>query len=499
MSSCQRSKGSSRCTDRLLWRPAATALTAIAIGSPTVLLIERLAAFSLNWDDFPFVRDSLNWSRLMGSLWEPICAHVCPPFRLLTRLLLIGQPPLDGVPNRLALGCVIGAIALATALYVFVVLELRSRAVALVAVLWGCTTTAYFCAVATYALSQSLWAAATVLASLSCFARWRRGGRASWYIGGCCLALLAPAWHASGVLAGPVGAAYLWLAARGHRCGVAGHLVRPSAIAAAGPIVAVSVFGLIAIWASAGHVLVGIMPPEYGVDVRGFNPLRGAYLAARCLVEHVCFWSFGLPTHLSFGQWLVFFPLLVAACWWWLPRGQERLLAWVGLVWLLCGYLLVYSLRWPLGLPLLRVANWYLVGPHIGLVLFVASGMTAYRSFKRAESGGQAGGGGTMSLSEAACVVTIMVAMLLLHWPAAAREARRQRLPAQARQLQRLEQIRRLAEQVGVGPDSVREAIGPVVIAGSGGFDGLEWLEPPERPRTMSREQLKRLFGEAGR
>ena len=65
-------------------------------------------------------------------------------------------------------------------------------------------------AIVWFAASFSVLALDTILLALLAAQRWRQNRRRRWLLLSCLATALAPAWFASGILAGPLCALYLW-------------------------------------------------------------------------------------------------------------------------------------------------------------------------------------------------------------------------------------------------------------------------------------------------
>lgn len=164
-------------------------------------------------DDFQVLVRGWTWERTRATWWEPQNEHAMPLGRLSTRLVvwLAGRP--THLPCAAALhGPLFLLLALAL-LYLFVSRELCHPFYGVAGMAIFGVTTLYQQAVSWFAASFAVPALCTLLLGLLAAQRWRESGRFLW-LGLCALACaLAPGWFASGVLAGPLCALYLILAA----------------------------------------------------------------------------------------------------------------------------------------------------------------------------------------------------------------------------------------------------------------------------------------------
>src|SRR5262245_13733340 len=86
---------------RPLPRPFESLLVLAAVCGPLALYAAGMGEYTLGWDDFPYVRDSMTWERTCDSLWKPFSNHLFPPFRLLTWFLVHSAGHITGIPQVL--------------------------------------------------------------------------------------------------------------------------------------------------------------------------------------------------------------------------------------------------------------------------------------------------------------------------------------------------------------------------------------------------------------
>jgi hypothetical protein len=374
-------------------QPSAAKLTAVK-GRPQIILLGGIASLvavaihapslvwpTLVWDDFQILIRSWTWPITCSTLWEPANEHTMPLGRLTTWALvrLAGRP--TALPFAAALQGPLAAVVAMWLVYVFIHREFGHPFYGLVAMVAFGVSSAYEQAVTWFAASFSVLALDTLLLSLLAAQRWRQTGIV-WHLAlSAIAAALAPAWFASGIVAGPLVTLYLLLHPR-TRDEASAHGVRgfmwarlPALVPLAGSVAFLA--------ASLPRTAERIMHLEHysgQTALEAIRPLVGMEYTARALVDHVVPGTLGV-TGLVCPLWLVpplLCLLLAAGTVWWL-RASDRRLAVLGVGFILAGYLLVYSARAAWDYEGMIPWTRYHLLPHLGLVLFICAGLPRWQ------------------------------------------------------------------------------------------------------------------------
>jgi hypothetical protein len=343
----------------------------------SLLLYTRSLLFPvLLQDDFQILAASWTWHRTLDHLWSPQNEHVMPLGRLLTFALVgLARRP-TAVPAVVAW---VGPVALLAALglvQLFVRRETgRSSWGWLAAGLFG-VSAVYQQAVTWFAAAFSVWALVMVLLALLACQSWRQTGRACYLDLAILACALAPAWFASGILAGPLCCLYL-LASRSSPERAIGKGWIPPSITLS-PLLGTGLFLALSLPRAAGTIL-HLEHYQGKSAVEAFNPWKGVLYSARSLIDNLLLGVVGI-THVEV-PWPIQVVLLVilggAAFWWW-RRSSQPGLQWLGLGLIFGSYVLTYSARadWGYEGVMTRTAwSRYHLLPHLGLVLFVMGGL----------------------------------------------------------------------------------------------------------------------------
>jgi hypothetical protein len=340
-------------------------------------------------DDFDIWLTSWTWERAVSGLWKPNNEHVMP----LGRLLAFAAVRLPGrtaaVPYATAL---VGpaAVLLGMALvYLFVRRELGHPLYGLLALVGFGVTAVYQEAVRWFAASFAVLALDTLLLGLLAAQRYRLGGGRRWLPASAAAAALAPAWFASGVLAGPLVA--LYLVAGGSPPGPGSWWRRAGqvALAAAAPVLGTMLFLAVSLPRTAEAVL-HTSHYDGRTALESFHPLVGAGYGCRAFADSLLLGQIGLPApRFDLPGWgpvaglpipLVVFVLAAAAAAgaWWLWQAPDRRLPVLGLGMIASSYLLIYSARAEWRYEDMLHWSRYQLQPQLGLTLFVVGGLPGW-------------------------------------------------------------------------------------------------------------------------
>jgi hypothetical protein len=340
-------------------------------------------------DDFQILLRSWTWERAWVALWEPANEHAMPLGRLTTG----GLVALGGGFSKLPWLCALqGPLALVAAMALgglFVRRETGSSLYGLVAMALFGVSSVYQQAVVWFSSSFSILALDMLLLGLLAAQRWRQSG--GWLSLGLCLfwCALAPAWFASGVLAGPLCCLYLLVPddEQGQISLAALRRVFPlgrSVAASLVPLVGTGLFLAISLPRTA-QAIMHLEHYDGRTALESFEPLTGLFYTGRSLVENLLVGIVGIsnvtiPAYLVGMAWPLMAALLAFA-WEGCPRGRRLMLLGCGLI--LTSYLLVYSARalWDYDRAQMNTATWsrYHLLPQLGLSMIVAGVLTRWR------------------------------------------------------------------------------------------------------------------------
>jgi hypothetical protein len=355
-----------------------------------LLVALSLASFALyaRWvvrpylavDDFQILQRSWTWQQTRDGLWEPANEHAMPLGRLTTFGLVRATGGVAAVPYLAALQGPLAVLAGTLLLYLFVRRELGHPFYGLAAAALFGVSTVYEQAVYWFSASFSVVTLDTLLLALLAAQQWRLSRRPVFLALSVLGTALAPAWFASGILAGPLCALYLLLP-EGHAA-AAGKwwraLVR-SALVALVPLLGSALFLAVSLPRTAERIM---HLPHYEGEtaLQAFHPLKGLQYTFWSIVENLLLGQLGISSvNVPFGLAVAVWPmLLVLGAWWWrgAPAGRRQMLLGLGLIF--TGYLLVYSARAEWGYAgYMNRPNWsrYHLLPQLGLALFLAAGL----------------------------------------------------------------------------------------------------------------------------
>jgi hypothetical protein len=483
-------------------------LAAILLTLPAWIMGDALEAFWLKLDDFVYIAEARTMSVTLENLFTPHNAHVVPLFRLLTHSLLRLSGGLSSLPGALGLASY-SALAMAQlGVGLLVARETRSPARGLVAMAILGLSTVIEPPVIWYSAGQSLWAGVTALAALLAAQSFRSSGGARSLILATSLAIAAPAVWSGGYVAGPAAAVYLLSDGR-PRCRKAAVVLLVAALAYAGIAVAIAGPQMFAVQ-DIHHRSIGL-PERFA---------RGAIHTSQAIPEILVLANLGIDATTTPVQGLVL-TLGLAAAWFALKRGaQPSPLEAAGATVVILGFGMAYSFRATFGFDSLRGLGWYQTIPQIGAVLFITGWPPRAGDRPPVDA----------TMREVAEVVSLAIALTLLHLPRAQRvflaelpplsEHERSKYPLpslqrlrgrylaeerasrQRRFLRRIDRASQLAVEVGVSGDAVRRAlgrrIGPGMPEKLAEFDAASLLTPPPVQRAdLDPSRLRVLFDEA--
>lgn len=478
-------------------RPAGVLPVCLAVllmlAAPAWLLGDRLRHFAMISDDFAYVGEARNASRLTENLLRPRNTHIVPLFRLWTFALVETAGRLSNLPVSLGVAAYLAHIITTLLTGYLVVKATGSRTAGLVAVAVLGISTVLEPVLTWYSAGQALCAAGMVVASLIAAEAWlSRGG--PWRLGLTAIGTAAaPTLWTGGLVAGPAVAAYLWVDRPGRS--------RAAALACLTLTVCLAVL----IASLVRHKIA------QAAEVGGRHPTAIARAAesvrstAIAIPEVLILRNLGIDATLTGMQGAV---LCAGIAWLWSRDGIGGLtgLEAAGAVMLAGGFLMVYFFRGDMPFEDLRPVGWYHAIPQVGAVLFGAGWWSRWTRAARDPAAAPTRRRGLL--------IAVMVAagMIALHAPRAARlflagappmtaaEAdifkvpELQRLRAvyfadenakrQVRALVRLEGVERIGRELGVGRDTLRRTFGRMLLPGipeaQDEFDGVGLLDLPD-------------------
>jgi len=324
---------------------------------------DPLAIYRMRSDDFPYCSASRNWTRTVSNLFVPHNTHIVPAWRLVTWGMVAWAGRLSRLPVVLATASYAILVALMMLTGRLVARETGLAWLGLAAMLAVGISPLVFCAATWYSAGQPLWAGLGIEAMLWCLQGWRRlGGWVRLVLAS--LAAAAAGWFWTvGHLAGPVGAAYLWVDGRS-RCRFAAGL----------PLLAsVLAFG---VGMGLGGRQIDATISLHGRTTReAFKPVPGVVYTLQAIPENLVLGNLGLIAETTELQGAVL-SLALIATWAWSrsPRWRFNPLECAGGVTVLGSYFFEWCVRGYKPYPELRlvVVPWYDGIPQIGAVLFAA-------------------------------------------------------------------------------------------------------------------------------
>jgi hypothetical protein len=443
-------------------------------------------------DDLEILVRSWTWQRTKATLWEPQNEHAMPLGRLSTcGLVLLASRPTSLPLAADVQGPIAQLIAMAL-LYLFVWRELNDERLALLATALFGVTSLYHQAIYWFAASFSLLALATLLLALLAAQAWRQTGRWRW-LGACVVGTaLAPAWFASGVLAGPLCTVYLLSSitedSKQHpaKCTTQESKSRCAIpiLQSLTPLLGTVGFLAVSLPKTAEQILH--LEHYYGrTAAAAFNPWIGAWYTGRSLVDNLCLGQLGISA-LRCPVQLVPIGLLLGggvAVWWWRRAPHRRLLV-LGLAFVFSNYLLVYSARatWDYDRNGFSDAVWgrYHLLPQLGLALFVVGGLKtgiplAARQFR-------------LAILALAVWCVVQIPRVALHHEF--------RDPTEQQEVLRLiEEVDARCRRWGIDAKTAKAALGSRNVPfGSDKESAWEFLRGSDDPRPVSVEEARRLL-----
>ncbi len=351
------------------------------------LYVYPLTTPQLVQDDFQILACGATWPRTLSNLWVPQNEHAMPLGRLLTWCLMRVGGRAILLPWTAGL---VGPLALLAALplvYLFVRRELGHPLYGLVAAALFGVSSVYQQAVYWFAAAFSILALDTMLLGLLAAQRWRLTGCRGYLFLSALACLLAPAWFASGVLAGPLCGLYLLGSSFSRERSASADKAlaersRLNSFVALFPMLGTAVFLAISLPFTARYIQ-HLGHYQGRTMTEAFNPLVGLGYTARSIVDNLVLGVAGVSTVETPIPLVVAVLLLLAgsAYWWWQRAPEQRLLL-LGLGMIGSAYLLVYSARsvWPYE-GLMTQPGWsrYHLLPQLGLALFISGGLPAWR------------------------------------------------------------------------------------------------------------------------
>jgi hypothetical protein len=369
---------------------------------PVILpgLVASLASLALNGyaiffsflllDDFALLRESWTWPAACNHLWIPHNEHLAPLGRLSTWLMVqLGGGRLTAMPTLAALHGPLAVLLGMWLFYLFVRRETGQPFHGLLAMVIFGVSTQYNQGVTWYSASFTVLALDTTFLSLLAFQRWRQTGRVRHLALGVVWVALAPAWFASGILAGPLCCLYLlpgrsWdgrdeaTPTTSDQSGrVSPRFMPLPCLVRFAPLLGSLLFlGLLVLRPdTAGRI---VQSGHYGGQTvfEALNPVVGLRYTARALVDHLVLgtlgvWKAACPPALVLAGLAL---LTICGAWWWWRAPQRRLLL-LGLGFVLGSDLFIYSVRAAWSYEQMTAWNRYDLLPHVGLALFVVGGL----------------------------------------------------------------------------------------------------------------------------
>ncbi len=360
----------------LLACAASLALYALPIARPLLIV-----------DDFQIIFRSWTWPAAWANLWVPANEHFMPLGRLSTAALatLAGGRPtvfltLSGWHGPIAL--VLGMVLVGF----FVGRQRGHPFYGLLAMTLFGVSTVYQQAVYWFSASFSILALDTFLLALLAAQHAIQTHR-RWPLALSFLACaLAPAWFASGILAGPLCSLYLFFAlTERHKILEGGD---PSGTLL-GRLILRLLWSLVPLLGSLAFLAISlpltadkVMHLEhYGDETafQAFHPATGLVYTCRSVVDNLAWGTIGVSELMCPTPWVwIPFAVLLASAAFWIWRAPRKSLPVLGVGVIVLSYWLVYSARAEWGYDLLMCkANWsrYHLLPQLGLALLLVGGL----------------------------------------------------------------------------------------------------------------------------
>lgn len=466
---------------RWLDRPVGAILTAslivLTLLAPHWLLRDHLQYPRLRGDDFAFLIASRSGSQPLAHLFQPHNAHVVPAFRLMTAAIARVSGSVGNLADAFGWANALGLTLLMLNVAHLVGWETRRLGPSLLAMGLVGISTVLTASVQWYSAGQTLWAAQAIVATILAVQLWRLRGGTWLLIAAAVGALVSPMFWTGGLVAGPAAAAYLWATAEPR-----------SRRSAWWPLVGTALAVGLGLVVAGGSLCSSVSGESVGL----LAPLRALGLSAQAVVEALVLGLCGVNGPTTMGQAVILVGLLTLA-WWWFRRGASPVpnpLEASGLVMIVLGYGLSFTLRSRFDYDNLRELAWYNTIPFTGLVLVLAGWWSSARGLLAAIPGRPCQPTGR----EALALLALIGALLTLHLARAQAQLlasvppllpseqttlpipELQRLRAriwdedlagrQRRSLIRLETAVNQARAQGIGRDALRAVFGRIEVPG---------------------------------
>lgn len=465
----------------------------IAAAATLFVYARPLALPMLSQDDFEILAQSWTWQRTREGLWVPQNEHAMPLGRLLTYAVVQTAIAPAALPRAAVL---VGPLALLGALalvYRFVRNEMGHPFYGLAAVALFGVTSVYQQAVFWFAASFSVLALDALLLALLAAQRWRRTGRAHYLMLAAVACALAPAWFASGILAGPVCSVYLLPWPRRSETVVQPRRGRLASLAAGVvPLVGTGLFLAVSLPRTAQRIL-HLEHYQGRTALEVFRPLTGLWFTCRSLVDNLVLGALGISTvEVPAVLVPVALAVVVLPAVWWFRHSHNPRLPVLGLALIVSNYLLVYSARAAWGYAgVMTHPAWgrYHLLPQLGLTLFVCSGLAGFhgRWFALRDDGAltrrQARG---LAILIGVCLVIQMPRALLSYFPYD---------PEQVSTLRRIAEVDARCRAHRISGDAARAALPKLSLARwFSSVNGWEFLRGSDDPRPHTPDEVRRLL-----
>jgi hypothetical protein len=444
------------------------------------------------YDDFQLLARSRTWATAWSNLWWSANEHIIPLGRLLTAAWIQIAGKATALPQVIALQGPLALVLALILLFFFIRRDLGHPFYGLVAVILFGVTSLYHQAVSWFAASFSILCLDQMLLALLAAQQWERTGRGRWLAACAVNCALAPAWFASGILAGPFCLVYLLWSKRGRSS------FRPRGktscvplLIATVPLLGSAAFLALAVPHSASQVL---HLPHYDGQTTWevLDPWSGVVFTCRALVDNLALGALGISG--------IRCPLLVVACglvlwvvwliWWWYRVPGRRLLA-LGLSLILCTYVLTYSARatWGYDEVNMTTPTWgrYHLIPELGLVLLVCGGLRHWQGVRF-----QVHSSGEVSERQLRALTYLVLALFFLHLPRGLIGS--VLYTSQEADLQRIERVEKLCRIHHISGDAVRAALEPFSLPLCPGDNAWELVRGSDEPRVISIEETRTLL-----
>jgi hypothetical protein len=439
-------------------------------------------------DDFGLLLESWTWPATWDNLWLPHNEHAMPLGRLSTwALVQLGGGKLTAMPALTALQGPLAVVLGMWLVYLLVRRETELPLHGLLAMTLFGVSAHYNQAVSWFSASFVVLALDTILLALLAAQRWRRTGRLPYLLAVVVLVALAPAWFASGILAGPLCCLYL-LSGRLRQ----GRQTVASLGVALVPLLGTLLFlGVLLIQPDTARGIVHSGHYQGKTVFEVFHPLAGLEYTLRALVDHLLIgtlgiWKGPLPDELVLVGLALLLPL--AAWWWW--RATHRRLLLLGLGFILFNNLLIYSFRTPWGYAQMTYWNRYDLLPHAGLTLYGVGGLPAWQGRRLGLRKGR-----LFWLYPLAIGLLSAILLVSQVWRIPARDD--SHCAEQRAALRRVEEMDARCRQHRIGAHTAHEVLGRLDLPSDDGQgNGWKFLRGSDDPLPITVEEARRLLGQ---